>query len=101
MNTDAVYIAWGNPNDITTDFDESGTTTYWLYNSYVLDTHWVRSYKTEQLRDGSTVESPDWDIKLSPRNYVRFRLTFKEGTLTGWHEYPRPPEQTFYEEAAQ
>ena len=73
MPMDAVYIAWGKPDQVA-----GGETARWLYyGSYVATT---TTYSGSRPSYGYT-----------PVNYTRAQVDFKGGVVTSWRMFPQPP----------
>lgn len=77
MNPDAVYIAWGQPGQITRGGNEAGETMTWLYyGGYVQETrYWGRR---------------DVHYDYDPRTYVRAQVVFVNGVIKTWQTFLEP-----------
>ena len=77
MNPDAVYIAWGQPGQITRGGNASGETMTWLYyGGYVEETrYWGRR---------------DLHYAYDPRTFVRAQVVFVNGIVNSWQTFPAP-----------
>ena len=78
MTSDAVFIAWGKPGEITEgESGESGHTTTWTYyGTYLVDTPivgWRRVY-----------------YESYSGNYIRAKVLFANGAVKEWQTYPVP-----------
>ena len=78
MSMDAVYIAMGNPSQITRGGDEAGETTTWIYHG---------GYMRERRYWGYRRMYHEYD----PGTYVRARVTFVNGVVKRWQTFPEPP----------
>ena len=78
MNTDAVYIAWGSPSQVTKGGNEAGETETWIYfGGYVQSTRYWGSRRMH--------------YDYYPANYVRAQVTFADGVVKQWQQYGEPP----------
>ena len=77
MPPDAVFIAWGQPDQISEGENETGHTTTWAwYGSYLQDMQtwgWRRMY-----------------YSTSAVSYIRATVLFANGTVKQWQTYPAP-----------
>ncbi len=78
MPMDAVYIAWGNPDQVTQSGNASGETTTWMYYG------------------GYMAQSSYWGWQrlhyvYTPVNYVRAEVVFANGSVREWRTFPQPP----------
>lgn len=98
MSEDAVYIAWGKPDQVLRRGDKSGETTRWLYEGTTTDTHYYWVAYPVTLPNGRRV----LDRRLAPRtefrDYVAAELIFREGVLESWEMKARPPSRSFHQD---
>lgn len=96
MSEDAVYIAWGKPDQVLQSGDKSGRVTTWLYEGTTTDTHyrWVAHAVT--LPDGRRVLERHLSPRTEFRDYVAAELMFREGKLAEWKTNRRPPSRSFH-----
>jgi len=89
MNPDAVFIAWGKPDQILEAEDAAGRTTTWLYHGTTTDEYvgW-RLYEVPGPRGSYLARRLDRDISV--REYVSAELVFSEGKLLRWKMLPKP-----------
>jgi hypothetical protein len=77
MDTNAVYIAWGAPGEVTEGETESAQTTWWTYyGNYLQEVRvwgWRRMY-----------------YDYYPINYISAQVTFTNGIVKQWQTYPSP-----------
>lgn len=94
MGEDAVYIAWGKPDQVLRRGDKSGESSRWLYEGTTSDTHYYWVAQPVRLSNGRTV----LDRRLVPRtefhDYVSAELVFRNGALETWEMKPRPPSRS-------
>ena len=77
MDTNAVYLAWGNRAQITHGGNDSTETTTWVYEgSYVQE---VRYWGPSRMHYGYV-----------PLVYTRAQVTFTNGVVHQWQTYPVP-----------
>jgi hypothetical protein len=77
MDTNAVYIAWGQPGEVTEGETAAGQSTAWTYyGSYIQEVRvwgWRRMY-----------------YDYYPINYISAQVTFTNGIVNQWQIYPSP-----------
>lgn len=77
MNTDAVYIAWGNPSQIVSGGNAAGETTTWFYQGgYVDEQRYWGAYRLHYY--------------YTPRTYIRAQVVFANGVVREWQTFPEP-----------
>lgn len=77
MNMDAVYIAWGQPGQVTGGENETGSITTWSYYS---------SYLQEERLLGWRRVYYDY----YPINYISAQVNFTNGIVKQWQTFPAP-----------
>lgn len=80
MDTNAVYIAWGKPEEVLESGDQRGVFTTWVYRGAFLEEtrYWVgRRY-------------PHLEHDYEPRSYVRAEIVFSNGKVQSWRTLPQP-----------
>lgn len=91
MGEDAVYIAWGRPDQVLRRGDKAGESMRWLYEGTATDTHYYWVAQPVTLANGRTI----LDRRLVPRtefrDYVAAELVFRDGKLESWETKARPP----------
>ena len=89
MSTDAVYIAWGKPQDVTENETAEGRTSAWVYHgSWAQQTqYWsYREIKIGERRELERYLETDWN----PRNYIRAEVVFFKGKVIRWNTNAKP-----------
>jgi hypothetical protein len=77
MNTNAVYIAWGRPDQVTEGLDSSELTTTWsYYGAYLQD---VQVWGWRRVYDSSYSVS-----------YIRGSVQFTNNIVKSWQTFPAP-----------
>jgi len=80
MDTNAVYIAWGQPDEILESGNEHGEYSTWVYRGGFLEEtrYWVgRNY-------------PHLEHDYEPRSYVRAEIVFFNDRVQSWRTLPQP-----------
>lgn len=80
MDQNAVYIAWGKPDQVLQSGDQRGEFTTWVYRGAFLEEtrYWVgRRY-------------PHLEHDYEPRSYVRAEIVFSDGKVQSWRTLPQP-----------
>jgi len=79
MSEDAVYIAWGKPQQVLRQEDARGALTLWLYEGgWMEETRWWPRYSSAPVNE------------YQPRTYVSAELIFVKGVLDSWRTLPQP-----------
>ena len=96
MSEDAVYIAWGKPDQILKSGDKSGLKITWLYEGTTTDTHYFwQTYPSVDANGRQILER-----RLAPqtefRDYVSAELIFRNGELERWRTLPRPASRRYH-----
>lgn len=89
MKEDAVYLAWGSPDQITKSENASSLITTWIYMGTWLEESRYWTYR-EVSRENGTFLERYLDRDYFPRDYVSAELNFEDGTLKNWRTLPRP-----------
>lgn len=89
MNPDAVFIAWGQPDQVLEAEDSTGRTTTWLYHGTTTDEYlgW-RLYEVPGPQGSYLARRLERDVSI--REYISAELVFAEGQLLRWKTLPRP-----------
>jgi hypothetical protein len=91
MPMDAVYIAWGKPNQVVTGGTINGTFVNWVYLGVYLQSYYVGpgwyGVPACGVRPGWYYPGPY--IDYYPVNYVRAQVTFENGVVKFWRAQPR------------
>lgn len=80
MTPDAVYIAWGKPDEVLQSGDKHGVRTIWVYRGAVL----------EETRYWVGRRFPHLKFDYEPQTYVRAEIIFADGVLKSWRTLPQP-----------
>ena len=80
MTPDAVYIAWGKPDEVLQSGNQQGVTTTWVYRATFLEEtqYWV----------GRRFPHPAYNYE--PRSYVSAEILFANGVVQSWRTLPQP-----------
>ena len=90
LDMDAVYIAWGRPQQIVQLESARGTTINWLYHGSRLVGHHYWSYRGYGW-GGRYCGGPMLDYDYLPFPYVRAEVVFDQGVVQDWETFPPPP----------
>jgi len=88
MDTNAVFIAWGQPTDVfAVDIPDGGTRLIWNY-----ETRWAYEGKRLVPRGNDLYGRPIYGIERwrQPINYVAKSVTFASGKVIEWKKYDPP-----------
>lgn len=96
MSEDAVYLAWGQPDQVLRRGDASGEETTWLYSSSTTDEYVNWNYVEARGRDGTRYLDRVMTRDYAFRDYVSARLVFRGGKVVQWEMLPAPPNRTIY-----
>jgi hypothetical protein len=96
MSEDAVYIAWGKPNQVLHSGDAGGESTTWLYHGTTTDEYVYWNSSTGPGRHGHTFDQRYIDRVYDFRDYVRAELIFRNGKLENWRMLPKPGDRTIF-----
>ena len=80
MTPDAVYMAWGRPDEVLQSGDPSGVYTTWVYRGVFL----------EETRYWVGRRFPHLAHYYQPRSYVRAEIVFADGKVQSWRTLPQP-----------
>jgi hypothetical protein len=80
MDTNAVYIAWGKPNQVLESGDQRGVSTTWIYRGAFL----------EETRYWVGWRYPRLEHDYQPRTYVRAEIVFFNDKVQSWRTLPEP-----------
>ena len=83
MNTDAVYIAFGEPQHI----EKEGNQEVWVYTKTefyeIPNWHYHQIYR----HDGRTFEVPEYDPLQMKRRVKNLEVVFKNGKVVSWKKF--------------
>jgi len=89
MGQDAVYIAWGPPEQVLEEETQEGHTVTWLYHGQWMQESQYWNYR-EVSRGGTVFMERYPDREYDPRDYVRAEIIFAGGKVVRWRTLPRP-----------
>ncbi len=89
MPKDAVYIAWGKPDDITYSETESGKLETWLYYGRYMKEYRYWNYRSITRGDGEYLVR-HLDTEYNPESFLKAELVFSAGKLIRWSTLPKP-----------
>ena len=92
MSADAVYIAWGKPNEVLESEDAQGRITTWLYHGSWLQENRYWAYREAGHRGRGAYLERYLVSDYTPRDYVRSEIVFKDGKVQSWRTLPKPPD---------
>ena len=93
MSSDAVYIAWGKPNEILESEDpQQGHLVFWRYYGSTLQENRYWAYREVSHRRGGVFLERYLTSDYTPRDYVRSEIVLKEGKVISWRTLPKPTE---------
>jgi len=81
MTPDAVYIAWGGPDQVLQSGNQHGEFTTWIYRGAFL----------EETRYWIGRRFPHSQYDYEPRAYVSAEIVFANGVVQSWRTFARPP----------
>jgi hypothetical protein len=94
MSEDAVYMAWGKPEQALRSGDATGETVTWLYHGTTTDEYVYWRYYEVPRPGGRGYLTRHMDREIDVREYVSAELVFRNGKLESWRMLPRPPAGT-------
>jgi hypothetical protein len=94
MNQDAVYIAWGLPQQKTQAEDGKGLSETWVYHSSTLDTYNYWTFRERTDRQGRTYLDRVLETDSQINSYVSAEITFAGGKVKSWRTFPTPPSRS-------
>lgn len=89
MPKDAVYIAWGKPDDITYSESQSGKLETWLYYGRYMKEYRYWNYHSVARSDGEYLVR-HLESEYNPESFLKAELTFSGGKLINWRTLPKP-----------
>jgi hypothetical protein len=94
MNQDAVYIAWGMPQQKTQAEDGLGLSETWVYNSSTLDTYNYWTFRERTDPRGRTYLDRVLETDSQINSYVSAEITYSNGKVKSWRTFPTPPSRS-------
>jgi len=91
MPPDAVYIAWGQPDQVLSAESEQGSVTTWLYHNTHLESYRYWTTHGVRYRDGYRTD-PYLATDYYVRPYISAEIIFEEGVVKEWRTFPYPVE---------
>jgi hypothetical protein len=93
MPKDAVYIAWGKPDQVVQAESEQGRSETWVYEgSYLRPYHyWSYGYGGWGSYYGYHYPFPYFETDWYPQYYVSREVQFENDLVKHWRSLPRPP----------
>jgi len=89
MSPDAVYIAWGKPDQVLSAQSVEGSVTTWLYHDAHLETYRYLSYRNTRYGDHYRGE-PYIAYDYRPRGYISAEILFEDEQVKEWRTFPYP-----------
>lgn len=89
MTEDAVYIAWGKPQEVLQSEDARGRQVVWLYHGNYAEEQSYWNYRVVNAGGQQYLErflDRDFDF----RTYVSSEIVFEGGRIKSWRTLPRP-----------
>jgi hypothetical protein len=89
MTEDAVYIAWGKPQEVLQSEDARGRQVVWLYHGNYAE---EQSYWNYRIVNGGSQQYLEryLDRDFDFRTYVSSEIVFESGRIKSWRTLPRP-----------
>ena len=89
MDSDAVYIAWGKPDQVYSSSTAQGTTVTWLYHGTKLESNHYWTYRTVRYKNYQRTE-PYLEHDYYVRSYVSAEVVFEDGVVKECRTLPYP-----------
>ena len=92
MPADAVYMAWGKPNEILESEDpQQGHLVFWRYfGSWLQENRYWAYREVNRGPRGGIYFERYLTSDYNPRDYVRSEIVLKDGKVLSWRTLPRP-----------
>ena len=93
MPKDAVYIAWGKPDQIVQGESSQGTLETWVYHGTALRPYqyWNYGYYDRPWSNGYFYAAPYLETDYYPVSYVSREVQFENDRVRSWRGLPHPP----------
>jgi hypothetical protein len=89
MSMDAVYIAWGQPDQVYSAENANGAITTWLYHNTKLESYHYWTYRSVRGRYTAYSE-PYLEHDYYVRPYVSAEVVFQDGVVQECRTLPYP-----------
>lgn len=90
MPKDAVYIAWGDPDEVTYSEDDHGKFETWLYYGRYMKEYRYWNYRSINRGDGEEYLVRHLESDYNPESFLKAELIFSRGRLIRWRTFPKP-----------
>lgn len=96
MTEDAVYVAWGEPSEVTHGETEAGRVTTWFYKGTYYQEHRYWAFRAEETsidyfhRPEGPIRSRRLQRDFVPRDYIKADVKFVNGVVATWRVHPKP-----------
>lgn len=91
MPEDAVFIAWGQPDEVTDSEDQQGRQRQWIYRGfYFKENRYWTFREAPSLAGQRGVFERYLQTDLDSRSYISAQITFKDGKVISWRTLPKP-----------
>lgn len=95
MPKDAVFIAWGKPDQVIQSESDQGRTEIWVYHGSTLRPYHYWNYGHYGIGGPFYhryyYSLPYLDTDWYPQYYVSGEVTFQNDRVINWRNLPRPP----------
>ena len=92
MPMDAVYIAWGKPDQVLNEESPAGMVTTWLYHDTHLESYRYWTYDPYYYPGIRGYRSPYLAHDYYVRPFISAEVVFEDGNVKLWRTLPRPVE---------
>ena len=92
MGVDAVFIAWGKPDQVLHKGTSEGTTETWLYHGSKLQSYHSWRFRETHDQNGRAFLVRALVTDYHPQSYVRAEIRFEAGKVKEWKTLSRPVE---------
>ena len=94
MNQDAVYIAWGPPQEKTQAENGAGLSETWVFHGSTLDTYNYWTFREHSDPSGRSYLDRVLETDSQIHSYVSAEITFANGKVQSWRTFPTPPSRS-------
>jgi len=92
MSRDAVYISWGEPDQVMNSGNSDGVVETWLYHGSTLERRHRWGVREVFDQRGRNYLITTYDPEYVSRQYVRAEISFSDGKVRSWKTLARPLE---------